>query len=45
MHKEWRNILVELKTIKEFQAGNRIDGFFIIKSAEKRISSNNKKIY
>ncbi|PJI09773.1 MULTISPECIES: 3'-5' exoribonuclease YhaM family protein [Clostridium] len=43
MHKEWRNILVELKTIKEFQAGNRIDGFFIIKSAEKRISSNNKK--
>ncbi|KHD38782.1 CMP-binding protein [Clostridium acetobutylicum] len=34
---------MELKTISELEAGNRIDGFFIIKSAEKRISSNNKK--
>lgn len=36
-------IFLELKTISELEAGNRIDGFFIIKSAEKRISSNNKK--
>lgn len=34
---------MELKTISELEAGNRIDGFFIIKSVEKRISSNNKK--
>lgn len=36
-------IFLENKTISEFKAGNRIEGFFVIKSVECRVSSNNKK--
>ncbi|MDP4178567.1 MAG: HD domain-containing protein [Bacillota bacterium] len=32
-----------LKAIKEFSEGERIDGFFIIKSVECKVSSNSKK--
>lgn len=34
---------METKTISEFRSGNRIEGFFIIKSVECRVSSNNKR--
>lgn len=34
---------MEKKTINEFKSGNRIEGFFVIKSVECRVSSNNKK--
>lgn len=34
---------IEIMTINQFQAGNRIDGFFLIKSVECKSSSNNKK--
>ncbi|WP_102401055.1 3'-5' exoribonuclease YhaM family protein [Haloimpatiens massiliensis] len=34
---------IQVMTINQFQAGNRIDGFFLIKSVECKSSSNNKK--
>ncbi|MFD3156292.1 3'-5' exoribonuclease YhaM family protein [Haloimpatiens sp. FM7330] len=34
---------IEFKTISEFQAGKRVDGFFIVKKVECKVSSNNKK--
>ncbi|WP_373898244.1 3'-5' exoribonuclease YhaM family protein [Haloimpatiens sp. FM7315] len=34
---------IENKSINEFEAGNKIEGFFLIKSVECKSSSNNKK--
>ena len=36
---------MEFKKICDLQAGNRVDGFYLIKSVLCRVSSNNKKYY